>query len=44
MTSETSVAAALASLSRPVDVLVNNAGLQYVAPLEEFPHGQVGAT
>ena len=25
------------SLSRPVDVLVNNAGLQHVAPLEEFP-------
>jgi 3-hydroxybutyrate dehydrogenase len=37
VTSEKSVAAALASLSRPVDVLVNNAGLQFVAPLEEFP-------
>jgi 3-hydroxybutyrate dehydrogenase len=37
VTSEKSVAAALASLSRPVDVLINNAGLQYVAPLEEFP-------
>ena len=24
-------------VSRPVDVLVNNAGLQHVAPLEEFP-------
>jgi 3-hydroxybutyrate dehydrogenase len=37
VTSEESVRAALASLSRPVDVLVNNAGLQHVAPLEEFP-------
>jgi 3-hydroxybutyrate dehydrogenase len=37
VTSEQSVAAALAGLSRPVDVLINNAGLQFVAPLEEFP-------
>ena len=37
VTSEKSVAAAVASLSRPVDVLINNAGLQFVAPLEEFP-------
>jgi 3-hydroxybutyrate dehydrogenase len=37
VTSEESIRAALASLSRPVDVLVNNAGLQHVAPLEEFP-------
>ncbi|WP_368564940.1 3-hydroxybutyrate dehydrogenase [Pseudoxanthomonas sp. UTMC 1351] len=37
VTSENSVAAALASISRPVDVLVNNAGLQHVAPLEDFP-------
>jgi 3-hydroxybutyrate dehydrogenase len=37
VTSDDSVAAALAALSRPVEVLVNNAGLQYVAPLEEFP-------
>ena len=37
VTSDASVAAALAALSRPVDVLVNNAGLQHVAPLEEFP-------
>jgi 3-hydroxybutyrate dehydrogenase len=37
VTSEKSVAAAVASFSRPVEVLVNNAGLQYVAPLEEFP-------
>ena len=29
-----------ASLSRPIDVLVNNAGLQHVAPLEEFPMGK----
>jgi 3-hydroxybutyrate dehydrogenase len=37
VTSDDSVAAALRSLSGPVDVLVNNAGLQYVAPLEQFP-------
>ena len=37
VTSDASVAAALAAISRPVDVLVNNAGLQHVAPLEEFP-------
>ncbi|TWI03649.1 3-hydroxybutyrate dehydrogenase [Luteimonas cucumeris] len=37
VTSDASVAAALDALSRPVDVLVNNAGLQHVAPLEEFP-------
>jgi len=37
VTSESSVAAALGALSRPVDVLVNNAGLQFVSPLEEFP-------
>ena len=37
VTSDDSVAAALATVSRPVDVLVNNAGLQHVAPLEEFP-------
>jgi 3-hydroxybutyrate dehydrogenase len=36
VTSDDSVAAALSSLSRPVDVLINNAGLQHVAPLEEF--------
>lgn len=34
--SDASVAAAVASTSRPVDVLINNAGLQHVAPLEEF--------
>lgn len=37
VTSDDSVAAAQASLRRPFDVLVNNAGLQYVSPLEEFP-------
>jgi len=37
VTSEASVAAALARLDRGPDVLVNNAGLQHVAPLEEFP-------
>jgi 3-hydroxybutyrate dehydrogenase len=37
VTSDASVQTALSSLSRPVDVLVNNAGLQHVAPLEEFP-------
>ena len=35
--SEASLAAMLGALGRPVDVLVNNAGLQHVAPLEEFP-------
>lgn len=37
VTSGESVAAALAAISRPVEVLVNNAGLQHVSPLEEFP-------
>jgi len=37
VTSDASVAAALAAVSRPVDVLVNNAGLQHVSPLEDFP-------
>ncbi|HVR81274.1 MAG TPA: 3-hydroxybutyrate dehydrogenase [Luteimonas sp.] len=37
VTSDDSVAAALVQVSRPVEVLVNNAGLQHVAPLEEFP-------
>jgi 3-hydroxybutyrate dehydrogenase len=31
------VARALDTVSRPVDVLLNNAGLQHVAPLTEFP-------
>jgi 3-hydroxybutyrate dehydrogenase len=37
VTSDASVAAALAALTRPVEVLVNDAGLQHVAPLEDFP-------
>jgi 3-hydroxybutyrate dehydrogenase len=37
VTSDESVGAALAAVSRPIDVLVNNAGLQHVAPLEQFP-------
>lgn len=40
VTSDDSVAAALAAISRPIDVLVNNAGLQHVSPLEEFPLGK----
>lgn len=36
VTSDESVSAALSSLSRPADVLVNNAGLQQVSPLERF--------
>ncbi|MFC4727375.1 3-hydroxybutyrate dehydrogenase [Coralloluteibacterium thermophilus] len=34
---EASVAGLVAALPRPVDVLVNNAGLQHVSPLEDFP-------
>jgi 3-hydroxybutyrate dehydrogenase len=37
VTSDDSVASALTALSRPPDVLINNAGIQRVAPLEEFP-------
>ncbi|TZF89341.1 3-hydroxybutyrate dehydrogenase [Cognatilysobacter lacus] len=37
VTSDDSVAAVLSALTRPVDVLVNNAGLQHVSKLEEFP-------
>jgi 3-hydroxybutyrate dehydrogenase len=37
VTSDDSVSRALASVSRPVEVLINNAGLQHVAPLVEFP-------
>jgi 3-hydroxybutyrate dehydrogenase len=36
VTADASVEAALKGLSRPVDVLVNNAGLQHVSPLEDF--------
>jgi 3-hydroxybutyrate dehydrogenase len=35
--SQASVDGLLANLGRPVAVLVNNAGLQHVAPLEDFP-------
>lgn len=37
VTSDVSVARALERLERPVEVLVNNAGLQFVAELEAFP-------
>lgn len=37
VTSAESVAALVAALEAPVDVLINNAGLQHVAALEEFP-------
>lgn len=37
VTAAESVASAVSALTRPVDVLVNNAGLQHVAALEEFP-------
>lgn len=37
VSSDESVAEALALLERPVDVLINNAGLQHVARLESFP-------
>src|SRR4051812_26689159 len=37
VTSDDSVANALRDVSRPVEVLVNNAGLQHVAALEDFP-------
>jgi 3-hydroxybutyrate dehydrogenase len=37
VTSQASVEALFNSLSRPVEVLVNNAGLQHVSPLESFP-------
>ncbi|HET7845830.1 MAG TPA: 3-hydroxybutyrate dehydrogenase [Xanthomonadales bacterium] len=37
VTKDASVDALASALARPVDVLVNNAGLQHVSPLEEFP-------
>src|SRR5690606_14237549 len=37
VSSDASVAAVLGAMSRPAEVLVNNAGLQHVAPLEDFP-------
>jgi 3-hydroxybutyrate dehydrogenase len=39
VTSDESVAAAMRGLSQPIDVLINNAGLQRVASLEEFSIG-----
>lgn len=38
--SDDSVAACIAAVSRPIDVLVNNAGLQHVSKLEDFPIGK----
>jgi len=40
VTCDDSVAAAMTALTHPVDVLVNNAGLQHVAALEQFPMAQ----
>lgn len=37
VSSQSSIDALPQALSRPVEVLVNNAGLQHVAPLETFP-------
>lgn len=37
VTKDADVAALSANVSRPIDALVNNAGLQHVSPLEEFP-------
>lgn len=37
VTRDESVAEVMAAVTRPVDVLVNNAGLQHVAKLEDFP-------
>ena len=37
VTSEMSIREAASRFQRPVDVLINNAGLQYVARLESFP-------
>jgi 3-hydroxybutyrate dehydrogenase len=37
VSSDDGVAAALATVDRPIDVLINNAGFQHVAPLEDFP-------
>lgn len=36
VTDEAEVAAFFEALTTPVDILINNAGLQHVAPLEEF--------
>jgi 3-hydroxybutyrate dehydrogenase len=37
VSSDQSVKEAIGRLSRPPEILVNNAGLQFVAPLEQFP-------
>jgi len=37
VTRDDSVQSVLAALTRPIEVLVNNAGLQHVSPLEQFP-------
>jgi 3-hydroxybutyrate dehydrogenase len=37
VSSQASIEALFEALTRPVEVLINNAGLQHVAPLEEFP-------
>lgn len=40
VTDDRSVVQAVASLEGPIAMLINNAGLQHVAPLEEFPPGR----
>lgn len=37
VSSQANITAAIASLKEPVDVLVNNAGIQHVSRLEEYP-------
>ena len=40
VTDDHSVVQAVASLAGPIAMLVNNAGLQHVAPIEDFPPGR----
>lgn len=40
VTNDRSVVQAVASLAGPIAMLVNNAGLQHVAPIEDFPPGR----
>jgi 3-hydroxybutyrate dehydrogenase len=40
VTNDRSVVRAVAALEGPIAMLINNAGLQHVAPLEEFPPGR----
>lgn len=40
VSADEAVASLIQALDGPVDVLINNAGLQHVAPLEEFPIGK----